>query len=63
MGFFGVLLGRLAVPLMKVGVPLAKNVLAVLVTMVSTSSTDGAIQRKMRRKGVARAEKEIILVI
>ena len=48
---------------MKVGVPLAKNVLAVLVTMVSTSSTDGAIQIKMRGKGVARAEKEIILVI
>ena len=63
MGFFGVLLGRLAVSLMKVGVPLAKNVLAVLVTMVSTSSTDGAIQIKMRGKGVARAEKEIILVI
>ena len=62
MGFFGVLLGRLAVPLMKVGVLLAKNVLAVLVTMVSTSSTDGAIQRKMRGKDVARAEKEIILV-
>ena len=41
--FLGVLLGKFAGPLMKVGVLLAKNVLAPLATMASASVIDGAI--------------------
>ena len=41
--FIGVLFGKFAGPLMKVGVLLAKNVLAPLATMASASVTDGAI--------------------
>ena len=62
-GFLGALLGKLAGPLMKVGVPLAKNVLAPLSTMSSASTIDGATQRKMCGKGAVRAEKGITLVI
>ena len=51
-GFLCALLGKFAGPLMKVAVLLAKNVLASLPTMASASATDGAIQRKMRGKGV-----------
>ena len=45
-GFLGVLLGKLAGPLMRVGVPLAKNVLAPLATMASASIVDGTIKEK-----------------
>ena len=62
-GFLGALLGKLASPLMKFGVPLAKNFLVSLPTMTSAYATDGAIQRKMVGKGVARAEKGITLGI
>ena len=45
-GFLGVLLGKLAGPLMRVGVPLAKNVFAALATMASASTVDGTIKEK-----------------
>ena len=51
-GFLCALLGKFAGPLMKVAVLLAKNILASLPTMASASAIDGAIQRKMRGKGV-----------
>ena len=54
---------QLAVPLMKVAVTLAKNVLAPLASMALASAVDGAIQRKMRGQGVLRPGKGITLVI
>ena len=60
--FLADLLGKLARPLMKVGTPVAKNLLTLLATRASDSSTDGIIQRKMREKGAKRAGKEITLV-
>ena len=60
-GFLGDLLGKLAGPLMKVAVPLAKNVLTPLATMASVSAIDGAIQRKMLGRDVVRAGKVITL--
>ena len=57
------MLDKLASPLIKVGVPLAKTYLARLATMASTSVIDGAIQRKMLGKGVLRAGKGVILDI
>ena len=49
------MLGKLAGSFMKVCVPLA--------TMSSASTIDSAIQRKMRARGVARAEKRNHLII
>ena len=51
---------------MKIGeiaVPLAQNVLATLATMASASVIDGAIQNKMRGKGVVRTRKGITLIV
>ena len=48
--FLGALLGKLAEPLVKVSVPLAKIFLARLATKASASAVDGAIQGKMRRR-------------
>ena len=45
-GFFGKLLSKLAGPLMKVALPLAKNVLALLVLTGAMSTIDGSIQKK-----------------
>ena len=45
-GFLGNLLGKLAGPLMKVAVPLAKNVLALLVISAAMSAIDGSIKKK-----------------
>ena len=45
-GFLGKLLSKLAGPLMKVAMPLAKNVLATYLT-AATSAIDGSIQKKM----------------
>ena len=56
-GFIQALLGKLATPLMKVAVSLAKNELAMFFTMTSTSPIYGAIQRKMcGRKAIATSE-------
>ena len=50
-GFLGNLLGKLAVPLMKVAMPLAKNVLAPLRLSAAMSAIDGSIKRKMLGSG------------
>ena len=69
--FLVALLGKLAGPLVKGGVSLAKNFLAPLATMTSACAVDGAIQRKMRRRGsiatsgvcVIKVRKGVTLVI
>ena len=45
-GFLGKLLSKLADPLMKVALPLAKNVLAPLGLTAAMSAIDGSIQKK-----------------
>ena len=49
--FLGNLLGKLAGPLMKVAMPLAKNVLAPLGLSAAMSVIDGSIKKKMLRSG------------
>ena len=44
--FLGKLLGKLAGPLMKVPMPLAKNVLAPLGLTAAMSAIDGSIKKK-----------------
>ena len=51
-GFLGNLLGKLAGPLMKVAVPLAKNVLAPLGISAAMSAVDESIKKKMLGSGV-----------
>ena len=51
-GFLGKLLSKLAGPLMKVAMPLAKNVLAPLGLIASMSAIDGSIQKKIYGSGV-----------
>ena len=51
-GFLGNLLGKLAGPLMKVAMPLAKNVLAPLGISAAMSAIDGSIRKKMLGSGV-----------
>ena len=51
-GFLGKLLSKLAGSLMKVAMPLAKNVLAPLGLTVAMSAIDGGIQKKMRGEGM-----------
>ena len=51
-GFLGNLLGKLAVPLMKVAMPLAKNVLASLGVSAAMSALDGSIKKKMLGSGI-----------
>ena len=46
-GFLGSLLSKLAGPLMKVAVPLAKNILAPLGVTAAASAIDAGIQKKM----------------
>ena len=50
-GFLGKLLSKLAGPLMKVAMPLAKNVLAPLGLTAAMSAFDGGIQKKIRGDG------------
>ena len=50
-GFLGLLLGKLAGPLMKVAMPLAKNVLVPLGLTAAMSAIDGSIQKKMLGSG------------
>ena len=47
-GFLGSLLSKLAGPLMKVAVPLAKNVLAPLGITAAASALDAGIQKKKK---------------
>ena len=51
-GFLGKLLSKLADPLMKVAMPLAKNVLAPLGLTAEISTIDGSIQKKIHGSGV-----------
>ena len=51
-GFLGKLLSKLAGPLMKVALPLAKNVLAPLGLTAAMSATDGTIQKKIHGSGI-----------
>ena len=51
-GFLGKLLSKLAGPLMKVALPLAKNVLAALGLTAAMSAIDGSIQKKIRGSGI-----------
>ena len=51
-GFLGKLLSKLAGPLMKVAMPLTKNVLAPLGLTAAMSATDGGIQKKIHGSGV-----------
>ena len=50
-GFLGNLLGKLTGPLMKVAMPLAKNVLAPLGLSAAMSAIDGSIKKKMLGSG------------
>ena len=45
-GFLGSLLSKLAIPLMKVAIPLAKNVLAQLGITAAASAIDAGIKKK-----------------
>ena len=51
-GFLGKLLSKLASPLMKVTMPLAKNVLAPLGLTAAMSAIDGSIQKKIHGSGI-----------
>ena len=51
-GFLGKFLSKLAGPLMKVAMPLAKNVLAPLVLTTAMSAIDGSIQKKIHGSGI-----------
>ena len=51
-GFLGKLLSKLAGPLMKVGMPLAKNVLEPLGLTAAMSAIDGNIQKKIHGSGI-----------
>ena len=51
-GFLGKLLSKLAGPLMKVAMSLAKNLLAPLGLTAAMSATDGSIQKKIHGSGV-----------
>ena len=51
-GFLGNLLSKLSGPLMKVALPLAKNVLALLGLTAAMSAIDGSIQKKIYGSGV-----------
>ena len=51
-GFLGKLLSKLAGPLMKIALPLAKNVLAPLGLTAALSALDGSRQKKIHGSGV-----------
>ena len=50
-GFLGLLLSKLADPLMKVAVPLAKNILAPLGITAAASAIDARIQKEIHVSG------------
>ena len=51
-GFLGLLLLKLAGPLMKVAIPLGKNVLAPLWITTTASAIDAGIQKKQNKKSM-----------
>ena len=52
-GFLGSLLSKLAGPLMKVAVPLAKNILTPLGITAAAAAIDAGIQKKIHGSGTA----------
>ena len=52
-GFLGSLLGKLMGPLMKVAVPLAKNILALLGIRAAASAIGAGIQKKKKKRHVS----------
>ena len=62
-GFLGNLLGKLAGPLMKVAMPLAKNVLASLGISAAMSAIDGNIKKKMFGSGATKSAGTTTLII
>ena len=62
-GFLGNLLGKLAGPLMKVAMPLAKNVLAPLGLTAAMSAIDGSIKKKMLGFGANKGAGTTTLII
>ena len=61
--FLGNLLGKLAGPLMKVAMPLAKNVLAPLGISAAMSAIDGSIKKKMFGSGATKGAGTTTLII
>ena len=62
-GFLGNLLSKLAGPLMKVAMPVAKNVLAPLGLTATMSVIDGSIKKKMLSSGVTKGAGTTTLII
>ena len=61
--FSGLLLGKLAGPLMKVSMPLAKDILTPLGLTAAMSAIDGSMQKTMRGEGSGEAKRSITLTI
>ena len=62
-GFLGNLLSKLAGPLMKVAMPLAKNALVPLGLTAAMSSIDGTIKKKMLGSGATKGAGTTTLII
>ena len=62
-GFLGSLLSKLAGPLMKVAVPIAKNILAALGITAAASAIDAGIQKKVHGSGTINEEMNDIMKI
>ena len=58
-GFLGSLLSKLAGSLMKVAVPLAKNILAPLGITVAASAIDAVIQKKKKKNTRHREQQQL----
>ena len=61
-GFLGKLLSKLAGPLMKVALPLAKNVLAPLGLTASMSAIDKSIQKKIHGSGSTKSTRVKLII-
>ena len=59
-GFLGSLLSKLAGPLMKVAIPLAKNVLPPLGITAAASAIDAEIQKKKKKKKYMVLEQQLL---
>ena len=55
-GFLGSLLSKLASPLMKVAVPLTKNILAPLGITAAASATGAGIQKKKKKENMVQGQ-------
>ena len=62
-GFLGNSLGKLAEPLLKVAMPLAKNVLAPLGLSAAMSAIDGSIKKEMLGSGTTKGAGTTTLII